>query len=259
MKIAVLQPNPTAGDIPAAMDQIDQALSAASKQGAQMLVAPELMLPGYHCPEAHRALAQDRSGDWMARLSELAGQYRCGVTVGWAERGAGDAIYNAACVFDADGHMIAHHRKCILFGEMEKSVFHRGTGDQTVFRFGGRRFGILICYEIEFPETARALARSGVDAILVPTANPTGFDEVQDFLIPARACENMVSVVYANFCGSENGLTYGGRSVVVGPDGKTLAQAGQSPTLIYATLPVPNCNGLAPQIVEYDRAYPVGD
>ena len=255
MKVAILQPNPTAGDISGAMAQIDVALAAASKQGAKMLVAPELMLPGYHCPDVHRAAAQDQSGEWMVTLAAMARHYRCGLTIGWAERDDGDCIYNAACVFDTDGCVIAHHRKCILFGEMEKSVFQRGAGDPHVFDFCGRRLGILICYEIEFPEPARALARCGADAILVPTANPIGYDEVQDILIPARACENALSVVYANFCGTENGLTYGGRSIVVGPNGKPLAQAGLCPNLIVADLPPVKRGTLAPQITDYDQAY----
>ena len=224
MKVAILQPNPTAGDISGAMAQIDVALAAASKQGAKMLVAPELMLPGYHCPDVHRAAAQDQSGEWMVTLAAMARHYRCGLTIGWAERDDGDCIYNAACVFDTDGCVIAHHRKCILFGEMEKSVFQRGAGDPHVFDFCGRRLGILICYEIEFPE-------------------------------PARACENALSVVYANFCGTENGLTYGGRSIVVGPNGKPLAQAGLCPTLIVADLPPVKRGTLAPQITDYDQAY----
>ena len=69
MKIAVLQPNPTAGDASVA--------------------------------------AQDQSEEWMATLSAMARHYRCGLTIGWAERDGGDCIYNAACVFGTDGWVIA--------------------------------------------------------------------------------------------------------------------------------------------------------
>lgn len=255
MQISVLQPNPTSGNVAQALERIDVALGNAVEQGAQMLVAPELMLPGYHCPDAHRVMAQQKSGDWLSSLGQLTRRHGCALTFGWAERGAGGVIYNAASVLDATGLIIAHHRKCILYGDMEKSVFERGPGDPCVFDFCGHRIGILICYEIEFPETARALSKQGVDTILVPTANPAGFDEVQDILIPARACENSLSVVYANFCGTERGLTYGGRSIVVGPDGQTIAQADQSPTMFTVTIPHRKNGDVPPQIQDYAQAY----
>jgi len=99
MKVAILQPNPTAGDISGAMAQIDVALAAASKQGAKMLVAPELMLPGYHCPDVHRAAAQDQSGEWMVTLAAMARHYRCGLTIGGPNAMMGIAsIMQLACL-----------------------------------------------------------------------------------------------------------------------------------------------------------------
>ena len=105
-----------------------------------------------------------------------------------------------------------------------------------MFEYLGWRLGLLICYDVEFPEAVRLLALQGADAVLVPTANMVEFDEVAQLLVPARACENRLYVAYANACGSEGGLIYGGLSTVVQPNGRVLLVASREPSLALAPL-----------------------
>ncbi|MEQ5870728.1 carbon-nitrogen hydrolase family protein [Sagittula sp. NFXS13] len=235
MRLAILQCPAAGGDRSAAEARLTEALTAAGKAGCDLLHAPELMLPGYNCPETHDREA--RSFDEMCSdLARMASASGCGVVTGWVERD-GDTLYNVATAVSAEGAVLAHHRKCMLFGDMERAGFARGTGAPCRFDYRGRRFGLLICYEIEFPELARDLARSGAEVMLVPTANPAGFEHVQRILLPARANENRAFVAYANFCGTENGMTYSGRSLLAGPDGETIMAAGQAPALLIGELP----------------------
>jgi predicted amidohydrolase len=88
---------------------------------------------------------------------------------------------------------------------------------------------------VEFPEATRALALAGADLIVVPTANMADYDFVARSLVPVRAYENQLFVAYANFTGPEGALQYGGLSVVAGPDGAPLAQAGRDEVLVFAT------------------------
>jgi predicted amidohydrolase len=67
----------------------------------------------------------------------------------------------------------------------------------------GWKLGLLICYDLEFPENARRLALAGAELILVPTANMVPFDFVADVTVRARAFENQCYVAYANYCGHE--------------------------------------------------------
>ena len=97
---------------------------------------------------------------------------------------------------------------------------------------GGWSLGLLICYEVEFPEMVRDLAIRGAEVICVPTANMPEYDAVQTVLLPARALENTAYVTYANYCGVEGDLAYGGLSEAAGPDGKVLARAGDEPALL---------------------------
>lgn len=225
MKLALWQARPTDGRIEDAFTSLSKQLQAAATAGAKMLVAPELFLPGYHRPDLHARLAQGIDGEWITRLRQMARAAGCGICLGWAERD-GERVFNAATTIGADGAVLAHYRKLQLYGPMEAESFARGDALAPVFQAEGRAAAMLICYDIEFPGHAAQLGHAGAALMLVPTANPVGFDHVQDILVPARAHENNAVVVYANFFGTEAGLTYGGRSVIAGPDGRAMAMAG---------------------------------
>ncbi|ASP19278.1 acylamide amidohydrolase [Antarctobacter heliothermus] len=234
MKLAIYQGAPTDGDEAGAFARIERCLAAAAAMGAESVVFPELFLPGYNRPDLHSARAQAQGGAWEMRLSDLCRAADCGLVIGWAER-EGGAVYNAASCFDRSGHKLAHYRKVQLFGPMEQSVFQ--TGDSyCLFDLGGRRAALLICYDVEFAHHVRALADQGAEVILVPTANPAGFENVSDLLVPARAMEMAVTVAYANYHGAEAGLAFGGRSVIAGPDGNILAKAGGGEALLIVDL-----------------------
>lgn len=234
MKLALYQGPPTGGDLEAAFARLKTQLAAAAAAGARMLVAPELFLPGYNQPELHPKLAQPKGGDWHQRLQEMARVSGCGVTVGWAERD-GDAVYNSASAIDASGDCLAHYRKLQLFGPMERASFVAGQS-YCHFDLYGIKSAILICYDVEFASHVQILAQDGVKLILVPTANPAGFEHVSRLLVPARAAEMDVTIAYANYCGTEGDLIFGGHSLIAGPNGATIAAAGQAETLLIADL-----------------------
>ncbi|HRO12753.1 nitrilase-related carbon-nitrogen hydrolase, partial [Amaricoccus sp.] len=198
MKLALSQATPTGGDVAAAFAHLARSLAAAREAGAEMLVLPELFLPGYNRPDLHAALAQPMDGAWIARLREMAAGAGCGLTLGWAERAGGD-IHNAATAIGPDGGILAHYRKIQLYGPMERASFRCGSAPPPVFGLGGRRFGLLVCYDVEFPGHVADLAGRGAGILLVPTANPRGFEHVQRTLVPARAYENRMFVAYANW------------------------------------------------------------
>lgn len=236
MKLAVAQNPPAGGNLDAIFAGIERDYRGSCALGATVLVLPELVLPGYNCPELHAALSQPIDGPWITRLRAMVRDGGCALVFGWAER-EGDRVYNAATVIGPEGEILAHYRKIQLYGEMERASFCHGETLPAVFELGGRACALLICYDIEFPGHAAALGARGAEVVFVPTANPAGFEHVQSVLVPARAFENAMTVAYANFCGLDNGLAFGGHSVIAGPDGKVLAEAGPSPALLVVDLP----------------------
>ena len=249
MKLALYQGPAIGGGIDAGFARIETLLSAAAMAGAGMAVFPELFMPGYNRPDLHGSLSQPLGGDWSQRFADLARQAGCGLTLGWAER-CGDQVYNAASAYSASGTLLAHYHKIQLFGPMEKSSFAPGES-YAIFDLCGRKAALLICYDIEFPQHCRALADQGVTLVLVPTANPRGFEHVSRTLVPARAAEMGLTIAYANYCGTEGDLTYSGHSLIAGPDAQALAAAGRGETLLVADLRP--ASEIAPELLSMQR------
>ncbi|MEM8753641.1 MAG: nitrilase-related carbon-nitrogen hydrolase, partial [Pseudomonadota bacterium] len=238
MRLALLQPRSPAGDAEAGLEVLDRALAVAAAAGADMMVGPELFLPGYN----HEPMAADPG--WPDRLAGLARAQGVGLTVGLA-LADGDRLLNAALAFGPDGAELARYAKIQLWGAREAG--HFAPGDRiAAFDFAGRRIGLAICYDVEFPEIVRAYAKAGADLILVPTGNPAPYDGVSRFVVPATANANALSIAYANYCGEERGAAYAGMSVVVGPDGEALATAGLAPATLIVDLPEKSDPSLRP-------------
>lgn len=234
MKLALYQGPSPKGDVAYALKKVEHVLSSAADAGAEMTVFPELFLPGYNQPDQHHSMAQPQGGPWEHALSVSARKANCGLTIGWAEEHNG-RIYNSTSCFDRQGNKLAHYKKLQLFGPMEKAVFEPGDA-YSIFNLGGYKAALLICYDVEFSEHVRRLSNEGVKLLLVPTANPAQFDNVPKIIVRARALETGMTIVYANYCGSEGDLEYGGLSLIVGPDGETLVEAGRDEKLLFANL-----------------------
>ena len=233
MRLAIWQTPSPAGDAAAALSGLAAALTQAAAAGATMLVAPEILLPGYNSPAIAR-LAQTCDGPWLAQVADLCRASGCGVTLGYAER-AGERVFNAAVTFDASGARLAHFRKIQLYGPREKALYTPGDA-YCVFDLHGIRTALLICYDIEFAPHIAALAAKGVLLILCPTANMQPFSHVVRFTVPAMAANHGLTVAYANYCGSEGDLAYVGGSLIADAYGEPLVQAGQGPALLVADL-----------------------
>ena len=197
-----------------------------------MLVLPEAFLPGYTAVPREKPEAWDGIQEEIANLCR---RHKVGLTIGLPEY-AEDRLFNSAYAFAHDGTRLASYRKIQLFGPDEQALYTSGDS-YVAFDYKDTRFGLLICYDAEFPEHVRHLARQGAEVILVPTANMMPFANVNQILIPARAMENAVTIVYANYCGTSGGLEYVGLSAIHGPDGYPLGGKGTGEGLLIAELP----------------------
>lgn len=234
MRLSVLQTPSPAGDIDAACAVLATALQAVSAAGAEVLVAPEVFLPGYNHPRiADLSLGVDSAP--LARLSETTRSAGTALVFGYAEAAEGK-VWNSALCLGPDGGVLAHYRKIQLYGPREKAIYAAGDAYVT-FDLAGRKLALLICYDIEFAPHVARLAGQGVEAILVPTANMMPFTHVGRHSVPAMAANHGLAIAYANYCGSEGDLTYAGGSLIAGPHGEVLAQAGEHPALLIADVP----------------------
>jgi len=238
-RVAAWQCQPGPLDVAGNLRRLDEACAAAAVRQVQVLVTPEMFTSGYAIArDGAERLAEDRGGPTEAAVAQIARRHGLAIVYGHPERAPGGRAYNAATMVGADGVVRGRHRKVHLFGDVDRSQFVANEKRPAAFDFDGTQVGLLICYDVEFPESVRRLALDGARAVLVPTANMTGCDHVQDILVPARACENNCGVVYANYCGADAVFEYNGRSMICGPRGEVLAQAGTADEeLVIADLP----------------------
>lgn len=257
IRVAAWQCPPGPRDVAGNLRRLGRACADAAARGAEILVTPEMFTTGYALSPADlRDLAEEAAGPVDAAVAGIARRHGIAIAYGHPERASGTAvsgIANAATLVGPDGVVRGHHRKAHLFGDLDRELFTPSAGPPAAFDVdadpgpgpgpdldpGGVRAGMLICYDVEFPEAVRRLAVDGARLVLVPTANMLGYENVQRILVRARAYENGCGVVYANYCGADEVFAYNGLSVICGPDGSVLAEAGaDDEELIVADIPL---------------------
>lgn len=237
MRIALFQGAPRPLDVPGNLERLQHQAQLAAERGAQVLVCPEMFLSGYSIGlEAVQRLAEADDGPSAMKVVEIAQAQRIAIVYGYPERADDGRFYNAVQLIDAHGRSLCNYRKTHLFGELDRSMFSAGPDHFPVVELDGWKLGLLICYDIEFPENARRLAMEGAELILVPTANMTPYDFICNVTVRARAQENQCYLVYANYCGAEGEIQYCGQSSIIGPDGSLLAMAGHDECQLLAEL-----------------------
>ena len=237
MRAALLQGPEEPGTKAEMLVRLAQAARQAASAGAQLLVLPELFLTGYNIgADAVRAQAETATGPAAAQVAAIARQSGVALLYGYPERGVDGCLYNSALLLGPKGETLANYRKTHLFGDMERETFMPGSEPFILAELAGKRVGLLICYDVEFPELVRGLVVRGANLVAVPTALMRPYDFVPRMMLPVRAFENQVFLIYANRCGTESGMAYVGESCIVAPDGSVLARAGAGEEMLAANL-----------------------
>ncbi len=202
MRTALLQSSGRPGSVLENLRVLDEAAGRAAAAGAGLLVAPELFLTGYAIGGDIVRLAEPADGDSADAVAEIASTHGLAIAYGYPERD-GESVFNSAQLLSADGDRLANYRKTHLFGCFERDHFTPGDVPVVQAQLHGLRVGLMICYDVEFPENVRAHALAGTDLLLVPTAQMHPFQFVAESLVPVRAFENQMYVAYVNRVGQE--------------------------------------------------------
>jgi predicted amidohydrolase len=221
MRVAAVQFRPEFGRVETNLDRM---LAAIAHEEAALFVFPELALSGYVFESREELLALSQAADApeLDRIAEAATIKGAAVVVGFAER-VGGAVFNSALLAGPDGER-AIYRKIHLF-DREKELFSPGDRPPEVVEVRGVRYGLMVCFDWIFPETARTLALMGADVLCHPANLVLPY--CQDAMV-TRCIENCVFAVTANRTGTEAraglSLTFTGLSEVVSPRGAILVR-----------------------------------
>jgi predicted amidohydrolase len=226
------------------------AAALAAYPEADIAVFPELFLGGY---ELSRLADSARPADSaeLRTIAEAADAVSTAAVVGFAERNADGTLSNSAACIDRDGSLATVYRKTQLFGA-ERDAFRPGDA-LVIVRLAGLAVAPLVCFDIEFPEPARQLARAGAELLVTASANMEPFGPDHELATRARALENRLPHLYVNGVGTIGGLRLVGLSRSVGPSGDVLAEAGAEEELLVAPVGRP---GADDERVDYLRHLP---
>lgn len=193
---------------------------------ADLVVFPELFLSGYTLAHIEE-LAIHSEGPELKSIANIARESSTALIFGAPECVSGGVANSAVCV-DEQGKIAALYRKIQLYSGDESDAFV--AGDQLlVVELCGIKIGLMICFDVEFPEVARALARAGAELLVTISANMEPFGNDHAVFASARALENGLTHAYVNQVGpGDKDLVFTGGSMLVSPDGEILAQAGSS-------------------------------
>lgn len=234
-RVAVAQVGATAGALDRNFEATLEQIGVASRLGHDLVVFPECHLTGYLFDDPHRtrAAAIDLADPRMTRLVDACRRSGVMATVGFLEHD-GDHVYNSAALLDGRG-VVGHYRKQHLPHLGADRFVAAGTDrGPRVFDTRIGRVGLMICFDLRFPESARVLALDGADVIAMPTAWPSSAHLLAEHFTRVRAAENLVYLAVADRGDVENGTAYLGGSQIVAPSGEVLVRADR-PEGVFAT------------------------
>lgn len=208
------------------LERAAEAIRAAAEGGASMVVFPEMYLTGYESGARLLSVCEPASGPSFEVMAGLAAENKVHLVYGYPESRDG-CIFNSVNLIDDKGVLTGTYSKSRLFEE-EKKYFTAGS-EYPVFDTVFGKTGMLICYDLEFPEPARRLAAKGAGLIICIAANMAPFHELHARMSLVRAVENSAFIAYCNFTGKDDIFEYTGRSGLYEPDGQLLSGTGRSP------------------------------
>lgn len=204
-----------------------------------LVVLPEAAMHDFGPPDsALGPIAQPLDGPFVSGLAGLARKHGTAIVAGMFETSDdAERPYNTLVVIDRSGALQATYRKIHLydsFGYRESDRMLAGPVSPVVVTVAGLSIGLVTCYDLRFPEHARALVDAGSQVLVVPAAWLAGplKEDHWETLLRARAIENTVYVAAAGQCGR----AYCGRSMVVDPLGVVVASAGSDEGVVTADL-----------------------
>lgn len=213
---------------------IDTIARADVAGGTKLVVFPETTLSGFPTRENVADVAQPIDGRAVSAVRDAARQKGVAVALGFAERD-GERFYNTTVLVDKNGDIVLRYRKTHLWAS-DVGVFTPGDRFETCV-WNGLTVGLLICYDIEFPETARAVGSLDADLLIVTNGNMDPFGPVHRRAIAARAMENQMFAVMVNRCGSgDDDLTFAGLSALVDPFGEIVTELGRDEMVVPASI-----------------------
>ena len=210
------------GEVSVNLAEAEKHLVHLAGEGAAMAVLPEMWSCGFD--NANLARYADGTHRILERICGLASRHRMVIAGSMPEAEEGK-IYNTLYLVDADGSIAGSYRKVHLFSITDEHRYFSPGDRNVVCDTVLGPVGLMICYDLRFPELCRALTLKGAGIVVVPAQWPDVRIDRWDILARARAIENQIYLIGANRCGKEKEVRFSGHSIIVDPSGAVLVWA----------------------------------
>ncbi len=234
MKVSCIQMDMLFGQVEENYAHAKALIAQAMEAQPDVLVLPETWTTGFFPRENLEVLCDRDCARVKAEMGALAKQHRVNIVAGSVPNLRSGKIYNTACVFDRTGACVAEYDKTHLFTPSGEDDFFTPGDHLCRFTLDGVSCGLIICYDIRFPELTRSLTVPGLDMLFVVAQWPKIRTHHLRSLSIARAIENQMFLVCCNSCGTAGATVHGGNSSIVDPWGETLALAGEAEQILTA-------------------------
>lgn len=200
-------------------------------RGADLILLPELWNVGAFACDRYAEDSETRTGPTVSLMRDKARELKAHIMMGSFVERSKAGLHNTALLIDPQGRIAAAYRKMHLFGFQ--------SGESRLLKAGkdigmAGPFGLSICFDLRFPELYRRQLDRGAEMFLIPAAWPHPRAEHWRVLSRARAIENQAFLAAVNCAGGHRGQRFCGRSVILDPAGKALAEAGEEETVLRA-------------------------
>ncbi len=224
MRVALAQLDPTVGDKAKNLKKLEAAVASAQ---ADLLLTGELFLSGYMARDAFAHLAEPLDGPAVKAATSIAQEHSTHLIFGMPEREESTKrLFNTSVLVAPDGKVAAYRKVYPAnFGPFEEGLYFARGEDLTIVDTKIGRIALLICYDSFFPELAKAYAIEGAQLLAIISASPSTSKPLFDKILPARAIENAMPLVYTNLVGTELNIVFQGGTQAIGPRGENLGQA----------------------------------
>lgn len=235
LTVGLVQMDISLGQVKANIRRAEQQVEKAALAGVNLLILPELWNTGYALTEIHE-LAELLEGPTAQTISTWAKEYNMAIIGGSIALASPQGVTNTTLVFDQYGKLISQYSKIHLFKLMEEDRYLAAGNQVVTTDIFGWRCGLMICYDLRFPELARSLVDQGTEILIVPAEFPHPRKDHWRTLLRARAIENQTYVLGVNRVGKDAKNHFFGHSMIINPWGQVVEEGSEDELLIVGTL-----------------------
>ncbi|SDZ23442.1 Glycerol dehydrogenase, iron-containing ADH family [Evansella caseinilytica] len=215
--------------------RVEEKIRKATEQHVDVIVLPELWSTGYDLTRLDE-IADKEAAETTAFISRLAKQYSVNIVAGSVARQTETGVTNTMLVFRRNGELVKEYSKAHLFRLMKEDKYLAEGNSDGLFTLDGHPCAGVICYDIRFPEWIRTHMLDDTKVLFVVAEWPKPRIDHWRALLVSRAIENQCYVVACNRAGEDPDNVFGGHSIIIGPWGEIVAEAGEDETTLFGEL-----------------------